>query len=171
MILPHGKELIAFLPFSDLYEEFSEHERLQVFAKKGCVCVACGRVGTLLALGRETRDYKQSRKRGSVGRTHIDLYTDDFVLMTVDHIVPKYICKQLGWTKAQMESLDNKQPMCDPCNGSKGHKLFTPEQEASYRKQMSHNRTQIKKLKGSEALQSLVPNIHTLLGDTHEITV
>jgi 5-methylcytosine-specific restriction endonuclease McrA len=164
MILPHGKELIGFLPLSDLYDEFSEHERLQVFAKKGCVCVTCGREGKLLALGREMSGYKQYRKRGTVGAVHIDLYTNDFVLMTVDHIVPKYVCKQLGWTKEQMESLDNKQPMCDPCNGAKGHKIFTQEEALSFQRQMMNNTP--KQYKDNKILVNLVPNIHALLGDT-----
>lgn len=48
--------------------------------------------------------------------------------MTVDHTVPKKIGKELGWTKEQIESLDNKEPMCDPCNNKKGCKDITNEE-------------------------------------------
>lgn len=167
MLLPHGKELIGFVPFSELYTTYADHHRLQVFAEKGTVCVSCGRVGTLLALGREMQNYKQYRKRGTVGAVHIDLYTDDFVLMTVDHIVPKKVCKELGLSTVIMESLDNKQTMCDPCNGSKGHKMFSPEEQASFLRQMENNRKQSKQYKDSQALLSLIPNIHSLLGDVN----
>lgn len=160
MLLPHGKELIEFLPLSDLYGELAEHERLRVFANKGRQCVACGRVGTLLALGMEVNTARYSRKRGSVGMVHIDLYTDDFVLMTVDHITPKAVCKKLGWPKSKMEALWNKQPMCDPCNNSKGHKILTVEQMQERRRHTN------KPIEGVEIIRSLVPNIHSLLGDT-----
>lgn len=159
MRLPHGKELIQFLPLSDLYTEYAEHERLQVFAEKGCVCVACGRVGTFLALGMETMGNKSSRKRNSVGRVHIDLYTDDFVLMTVDHIIPKKLCIEMGLPYGAMESLDNKQPMCDPCNSAKDCKLLTLEELRERRAQTNIKRT------GPEAIWSLIPNIHATLGD------
>lgn len=159
MLLPHKKELIGFLPIADLYRYYATHERLQVFAEKGCICVACGRVGTFLALGRETRDNRQSRRQKSVGRVHIDLYTDDFVLMTVDHIVPKHEARLLEWTKKEIESLDNKQPMCEPCNGSKGSKLLALGQLQERRR----NTNTIKG--GTEVLRQLVPNIHALLGD------
>lgn len=160
MILPHGKELIGFLPLSDLHDEFALHERLQVFAEKGTECVVCGRVGTFLALGRELDRYKRYRKRGTVGSVHIDLYTDDFVLMTVDHIIPRYECKLMGWTTLMTESLDNKQPMCDPCNGAKSHKVLSLEE---LRKNRANTNT---KRRGDGVIWELVPNIHAMLGDT-----
>jgi len=163
MKLPHGKELLSFLPLAELYTEYQFHERLQVFVEKGRECVACGRVGTLLALGRETGDAKYTRKRKSHGRVHIDLYTDDFVLMTVDHIIPKKVCKELGWSDEMIESLDNKQPMCDSCNNGKGHKLVSDEELEKRRAQMK--KLTNRRVYGSEITRSLVPNIHALLGD------
>tara|TARA_B100001245_G_C22874217_1_gene420397 strand:+ start:848 stop:1333 length:486 start_codon:yes stop_codon:yes gene_type:complete len=159
MKLPHGKELVQFLPISDLYTEYNGHDRLMVFAEKGLACVSCNRVGTFLAVGQEMPSYKRYKKRGTVGAYHIDLYTDDFVLMTVDHIIPKAVCKQLGWTAEQTEHLDNKQPMCDPCNGSKSDKLVTTEQMKASRPQKNILR------KGEGAIWDLIPNIHRLLGD------
>ncbi len=154
MLLPHRRELIEFLPLSDLYGEFAGHERLTVFANKGRECVACGRLGTLLLVTR------QMSKNGGPASTHIDLYTDDFVLMTVDHITPKKICNQLGWPPKKREALWNKQPMCDPCNNGKGHKLLTIEQ-------VRDNSRRTNKLTKTEGIvKNLVPNIHRLLGDT-----
>lgn len=156
MLLPHAKELIGFLPLAELYTEFAEHERLSVFAAKGRVCVACGREGTFLALGMEKREQH---------KVHIDLYTDDFVLMTVDHIVPKAVCKRQGWSKQETEALSNKQPMCDPCNNSKGHKVLTVQEMRERR----HNTN--KPIEGAEIVRELISNIHALLGDAYEVTI
>jgi 5-methylcytosine-specific restriction endonuclease McrA len=110
MIL-NGRTLLEVLPLRDLYIEYSEHRRLEVFVHKGRECVICNREGVLLLLVED---------KG--GGLHVDLYTEDFVLMTVDHTVPKSIARQLGWSKAEIEDLDNRQTMCDPCNNKKGNK-------------------------------------------------
>lgn len=113
----NGRTLAEILPLGELYTTYKNHERLEVFANKGRCCVICDRVGFLLLITEEAN-----------GSQHVDLYTDDFVLMTVDHIVPKKIAKDLGWSKEQIESLDNRQPMCDPCNNKKGDKNITNEE-------------------------------------------
>lgn len=82
-------------------EEYKEHRRLRVFAEKGCTCVECGVEGTILALGKD---------RG--GNLHLDVYTDDFYPLTVDHILPR--------SKGGSDDMDNLQPMCCLCNWSKG---------------------------------------------------
>lgn len=87
------------------------------------MCVNCGRVGVLLLI---TVD--------NGGRKHVDLYTDDFVLMTVDHTVPKKIGRELGWPTQAIESLDNKECMCSPCNGGKGCSLETKRKETPPRR-------------------------------------
>jgi hypothetical protein len=89
-------------PISDLQTKFSDHRRLSVFAQKGCVCVSCGRVGTKLFKGVDNG-----------GGVHVDLYTDDLVPLTVDHIIPR----SLGGE----DHMDNYQPMCFPCNNKKGN--------------------------------------------------
>ena len=165
MILPHNKELIGFVPLADLYTEYKDHERLTVFANKGLECVACGRVGTLLALGREINGDWSTKKQKTVRQVHIDLYTDDFVLMTVDHIVPKAVGKLLGWTKKEREALSNKQTMCDPCNGGKGSSLITDEQQARILALRIKQKQQKRNVIGSDALMSLIPNIHSMLGN------
>jgi hypothetical protein len=111
--------------------------------------VSCGRIGTLLAVGRETTS----------GALHVDLYTDDFVLMTVDHVVPKKVCKAQGWDGKDTESLDNKQPMCEPCNNKKDSKVITVEQMRALRQTMFGTAY------GAGIVRQLVPNIHALLGD------
>lgn len=101
-------------PLDDLHEHFRNHSRLRVFAAKGCVCVACGREGTHLRLHTD---------RG--GGRHVDLYTDENVLMTVDHINPK--------SNGGSEHIDNLQPLYTNCNNKKaadvptGH-AFPPAQ-------------------------------------------
>ncbi len=152
-VLPHKRELIAFLPISDLYTEYADHERLRVFANKGLECVGCNHVGTFLIISRETSKYKESRQRNSVGSVHVDVYTDDFTMMTVDHIVPRAVCKQLGWTSEQIEHLDNKQPMCYKCNSKKSDNLVTAPR---------FNR---EKRTVEGVIGELIPNIHRLLGD------
>lgn len=44
---------------------------------------------------------------------HWDLYTDDLIPLTVDHIIPK----SLGGAN----DMSNYQPMCFPCNNKKGN--------------------------------------------------
>lgn len=94
------------LEFDNLWTKFSNHHRLNVFVQKGCVCVSCGRVGTRLFKGID-----------GGGGIHVDLYTDDLVPITVDHIIPK----SLGGKN----HIDNYQPMCFPCNNKKGNGIRT----------------------------------------------
>lgn len=82
-------------------EEFKEHHRLQVFYLKGLNCVCCERVGTKLIQG-EGR-----------GKLHWDIYCEDGIPMSVDHIVPK--------SKGGSDHIDNLQPMCILCNRDKGN--------------------------------------------------
>ena len=158
MNIPHGRELLEFLPLAELYTTYKDHERLHVFAQKGRKCVSCDRVGTFLIISKEISS-QYSRKRGSVGREHVDLYTDDFVLMTVDHITPRSLGVALGWPEEWTESTDNKQPMCNPCNESKADKPITNEQLAENRKKAKPRPA------GFSTLRLIVPNIHRLLGD------
>lgn len=116
MILDN-RELTTILPLKELYTVYSNHKRLKVFANKGRCCVVCEREGTLLLI-----------TVGKNGDRHVDLYTDDFILMTVDHTMPKSIARKLGWTRSEIEALDNKQPMCKYCNSSKGNEVISDEE-------------------------------------------
>ena len=93
-------EIVETMPLEKL-EDFKDHRRLRVFYHKGCKCVQCGIEGTQLAVG--------------IGRggKHVDVYTDDFYPLTVDHRIPK----SLGGP----DDLENLQPMCCLCNWSKGN--------------------------------------------------
>ena len=142
MIL-NGRQLTEILALNDLYTDYGGHKRLKVFVKKGRKCIICDREGVLLLV-----------TVGTSGDRHVDLYTDDFVLMTVDHTLPKSIARKLGWTKSEIEALDNKQPMCEPCNRGKGNKTISDEE---YREQrQKHGRP--KRAEGVEVIRKLVYN-------------
>lgn len=134
MIL-NGRTLIEILPLVELYTVFDEHHRLETFVHKGRECVTCGREGVLLLVTVEKN-----------GKRHVDLYTEDFVLMTVDHELPK--------AKGGLDILSNKQPMCEPCNHAKGSQLISNEQHALNR--LRNGRPQLRT--GVEVIRSLVHN-------------
>ena len=109
MKLPHtlnGNQILKRLDFTLLQTKYKMHRRLQVFAHKGTACVRCGVEGVHLL---------SSVDPG--GGHHVDLYTADFVLMTVDHILPR--------SKGGANTLANYQPMCQHCNSQKGNTLET----------------------------------------------
>lgn len=97
----HNYIPVKILPLEDLQTKYSRHKRLKTFAYKGLKCVKCDRVGKYLIAAKD--------KSGSL---HIDLYTKDFELMTVDHRKPKW----LGGTY----DIENLDPMCCFCNTEKG---------------------------------------------------
>ncbi len=140
MILNH-KTLIQILPLIDLYTVYKDHKRLKVFVEKGRECVVCERKGELLLV-----------TKGEQGDIHVDLFTDDFVLMTVDHIVPKSIAKRIGWKKSQTESLLNKQPMCVYCNSRKGNSDITVDEQRTLQTSRPERKT------GDEVIRELVFN-------------
>lgn len=142
MIL-NGNVLTEVLPLKDLYTVFNEHKRLKVFASKGRCCVICDREGSLLLV-----------TVGKAGDRHVDLYTDDFVLITVDHTLPKSIAKKLGWTRSEIEALDNKQPMCEPCNKGKGNSLISDEEYREERLKQGYPQ----RIMGVEIIRQLVYN-------------
>lgn len=77
----------------------------KTFLYKGVECVNpdCSCIGTQLIQGMDHS-----------GNLHWDVYTEDWVLMTVDHIIPK--------SKGGTYHLDNLNPMCSHCNGAKADK-------------------------------------------------
>lgn len=80
--------------------------RLLLF-KRNTTCVSCGRKGSYFSL-----DLPINHRR-----PHLNLYSEDGVLMTKDHIIPK----SLGGP----DKLDNLQTMCVECNSKKGANYTT----------------------------------------------
>jgi hypothetical protein len=99
----HGYIPLKILPLEELQTKYSRHKRLKVFALKGLKCVSCDRIGKYLIAGKD--------KSGAI---HIDIYTKDFELMTVDHIKPK--------SKGGSYAIKNLDPMCVFCNTEKSNK-------------------------------------------------
>ena len=102
------------LPLDYLNSEHAQrHHRLQVFATKGVRCVVpnCTCEGAFLL------ERAQLNKRGVVMSMHIDVFTADLQLMTVDHHVPK--------GKGGKDHISNKFPMCERHNSQK--KNIDPE--------------------------------------------
>ena len=93
-----------FITWNKNTPEQQMKEDVKVFAEKGCVCVSCGAKGTILARGIDKAKSK-----------HWDVYTEDFLPLTVDHIFPK--------SKGGTNDLENLQPMCYTCNQIKADKI------------------------------------------------
>lgn len=81
--------------------------RMACFAYKGVACVQCQKQGNILML----------EEWSNGGGIHLDLFHIDDeggrTLMNIDHIIPK--------SKGGPNTLDNYQPMCQPCNTRKGN--------------------------------------------------
>ena len=98
--------------FHEMYDlkmlntRFSTHRRLRVFHTHGTRCASadCHKEGIYLIKAKNTD-----------GGFHVDLYTEDFELMTIDHIIPK--------SKGGKNSIENLQPMCHTCNTKKADTL------------------------------------------------
>lgn len=87
-------------------ERYKHHRRLQVYYNKGCKCVCCSMEAYYFVVTRSIDGRGQ----------HKDLYSKDFELLTVDHIMPK--------SRGGSEKLHNKQPMCEKHNSQKGNKII-----------------------------------------------
>lgn len=104
--LGHNYTFDKLFDLSLLHTQFATHRRLRVFHHKGTRCVkeGCTKEGVYLIKAKNTD-----------GGYHTDLYTLDFELMTIDHIIPK--------SKGGKNTLDNLQPMCNSCNAHKADKV------------------------------------------------
>lgn len=86
------------------YDVYTTSLRYKTFIEKGYKCVCCGRTGAYYAL---------EKSHGSnANRAHFNLYSDDNVLMTKDHILPKVM--------GGADCIENMQTMCSICNCAKG---------------------------------------------------
>lgn len=88
----------------DGFDVYTTSLRYKTFIEKGYRCVCCGRTGAYYAL---------EKSHGSnAKRAHFNLYSDDDVLMTKDHILPK--------SMGGADCIENMQTMCSICNCEKG---------------------------------------------------
>lgn len=103
--LGHQYTFHELLDLRQLHTRFAKHRRLRVFHHKGRKCVAegCTKEGRYLI-----------KAMNKAGGFHIDLYTEEFELMTIDHIQPR--------SKGGTDDLENLQPMCNTCNARKADK-------------------------------------------------
>jgi 5-methylcytosine-specific restriction endonuclease McrA len=80
-------------------------ERYILFHEKGVVCVGCGRVGT---------HFKAERNEDSVSY-HFNLYSDDGMLFTKDHVVAR--------SNGGKDRQSNYQVACYECNDKKSNNI------------------------------------------------
>jgi 5-methylcytosine-specific restriction endonuclease McrA len=90
----------------DGYNVYQQSLRYATFYQKGVKCACCGRVGSYFTLDPD----RNGDNSGT--RHHFNLYSEDGVLMTKDHIRPR----KLGGK----DHIDNLQTMCVECNREKG---------------------------------------------------
>ena len=115
-----GYKIIKTEPIENL-EKYKNHRRLKVFFHKGTTCCECGVVGTILTHGVD---------KG--GNLHIDLCTDDYYPLTIDHILPK--------SKGGPDHISNLRPMCCLCNFKRGN----DDGEKSYKSEKTGRSSDIK---------------------------
>lgn len=96
----------------DKYKVNFNSIRLNTFIVSGVKCKHCGREGKIFKL--------QVHKRSSDINPHLNLYSDDGVMMTSDHINPI--------SKSDDNSLENRQTLCSICNTKKSDKIEGEEE-------------------------------------------
>lgn len=105
-VLKNGYKPVRMLDMADLYTKYNTHRRLRVFANKGLKCAYCQKAGIYLIMGLDNG-----------GGIHVDVYTDTFELMNIDHVIPK--------SKGGQNTLKNLVPCCCKCNSKKSDNLLS----------------------------------------------
>ena len=101
------------------YQIYKDSWRYRTFYQKGVRCACCGRIGTYFKLEADSKN---------IERAHFNLFSEDGVLMTKDHIIPK--------SKGGPDCIENFQTMCEECNKKKRDTMpeIIPDVELVHRK-------------------------------------
>ena len=113
--LKEGIDFIRSLPKKGSKDR---KHNLAELADVNSACVCCNREGTQFCLG----EGKHVGEKNRGADRHWDLYTDDGVALSIDHVHPR--------SKGGKDHLDNYQLMCIECNVFKGNK---PERLTPYK--------------------------------------
>lgn len=106
------------------HDVYTTSLRYKTFIEKGYKCVCCGRTGAYYAL--------EKAQGGKLNRAHFNLYSEDDVLMTKDHILPK--------SKGGADCIENMQTMCTVCNRAKGSNVPDGYVPTDIQKRKKNNR-------------------------------
>jgi 5-methylcytosine-specific restriction endonuclease McrA len=77
---------------------------MRVFQACGTVCAHCGEKGTHFAV--ERPEFSED-----IRQWHFNLYSENNVMLTFDHVMPK--------SKGGANTIENAQTLCYPCNQTK----------------------------------------------------
>ena len=90
----------------DGYHVYVDSWRYRTFYQKGTKCACCGKEG---------KYFKLHPDSSNAERAHFNLYSEDGMLLTKDHIIPKSLSGK--------DCIDNFQTYCEECNRNKGNTL------------------------------------------------
>lgn len=111
----HRFKPLRILAINQLPKDFKKKKKWKIFFKKGFNCYLCNKQGVYLI---ESVDRKNM--------IHIDLYTSDFMMITMDHCHPA--------SRGGGSGIKNLFPCCHKCNKDKG--ILTIEEFAIKTKNM-----------------------------------
>ena len=100
--IAEGIDLILKLPLKKWEATYSRKRVLAEMAKRSTKCACCDAVGTKFCLGQDNG-----------GGKHWDLYTEDGIALSVDHIDPK--------SNGGSDNISNTQILCVRCNWFKSN--------------------------------------------------
>lgn len=126
------------------HDVYTTSLRYKTFIEKGYKCVCCGRIGTYYAL--------EKSEGSNQKRAHFNLYSDDNMLMTKDHILPR--------SMGGKDCIENMQTMCEECNVNKGNTVPDGYTPSEVQKKKSNNRCYI--WYGTKKFTSMDKAVHVI---------